>query len=200
MEQQNIKQAFIDSAVRVVARDGMEKATTKAIAAEAKLNEAYIYKCFPSKDELLSEAFQMEDVNFANLLQKTLPIMHMPGLSWKERAYILWKKSWEFILSKPADCIFYIRYYYSASCRAHAYDVHLACYKPLIERAGKAFRPGTNMDMLIHQIFSTMLFFASRVLNGELENSEATTQWAFEQIYSFVVPNVRAEVLEEEDK
>ena len=200
MEQQNIKQAFIDSAVRVVARDGMEKATTKAIAAEAKLNEAYIYKCFPSKDELLSEAFQMEDVNFANLLQKTLPIMHMPGLSWKERAYILWKKSWELVLSKPADCIFYIRYYYSASCRAHAYDVHLACYKPLIERAGKAFRPGTNMDMLIHQIFSTMLFFASRVLNGELENSEATTQWAFEQIYSFVVPNVRAEVLEEEDK
>lgn len=200
MEQQNIKQAFIDSAVRVVARDGMEKATTKAIAAEAKLNEAYIYKCFPSKDELLSEAFQMEDVNFANLLQKTLPIMHMPGLSWKERAYILWKKSWEFVLSKPADCIFYIRYYYSASCRAHAYDVHLACYKPLIERAGKAFRPGTNMDMLIHQIFSTMLFFASRVLNGELENSEATTQWVFEQIYSFVVPNVRAEVLEEEDK
>ncbi len=200
MEQQNIKQAFIDSAVRVVARDGMEKATTKAIAAEAKLNEAYIYKCFPSKDELLSEALHMEDVNFANFLQKTLPIMRMPGFSWKERAYILWKKSWEFILGIPDDCGFYIRYYYSASCRAHAYDVHLACYKPLIERAGKAFRPGTNMDMLIHQIFSTMLFFASRVLNGELENSEATTQWAFEQIYSFVVPNVRAEVLEEEDK
>ena len=56
------------------------------------------------------------------------------------------------------------------------------------------------MDMLIHQIFSTMLFFASRVLSGELENNEETTIWAFEQIYSFVVPNVRAEVLEEEDK
>ena len=56
------------------------------------------------------------------------------------------------------------------------------------------------MDMLIHQIFSTMLFFASRVMNGELENSEETTTWAFEQIYSFVVPNVRAEVLEKEDK
>ena len=31
-------------------------------------------------------------------------------------------------------------------------------------------------------------------------NSEETITWAFEQIYSFVVPNVRAEVLEEEDK
>ena len=63
----------------------------------------------------------------------------------------------------------------------------------------ESFKPGTHMDMLIHQIFSTMLFFASRVMNGELENSEETTQWAFEQIYSFVVPNVRAEVLEKED-
>lgn len=197
MELQNIKQALIDSAVRVVARDGVEKATTKAIAAEAKLNEAYIYKCFPSKDELLSEAFLMEDTRFSTFLGKTLPVMRTPGLLWRERAYILWKRSWEHILGIPDDCGFYIRYYYSASCRAHAYEMHLACYKPLIERVSHVFLPGTNMDMLIHQIFSTMLFFASRVLNGELENSEATTLWAFEQIYSFVVPHVLPEVLEE---
>ena len=195
-----MRQVFIDSAVRVVARDGIEKTTTKAVAAEAELNEAYIYKCFSGKDELLSAALHMEDVRFAELLQKTLPVMHMPGFSWKERAYILWKKSWDLILAVPADCIFYIRYYYSASCRAHAYEMHLACFQPLIEKASKSFKPGTNMDMLIHQIFSTMLFFASRVLSGELENNEETTRWAFEQIYSFVVPNVRAEVLEEKDE
>lgn len=200
MEIQEIRQSFIDSAIRIVARDGMEKTTTKAIAAEAKLNEAYIYKCFSGKDELLSAALHMEDENFANLLQKTLPVMHMQGFSWKERAYILWKKSWDFILKEPADCIFYIRYYYSASCRIHAYETHLACFKPLIEKASKSFKPATNMDMLIHQIFSTMLFFASRVLGGELENSEETTAWAFEQIYSFVVPNVKDEVLEEEGR
>ena len=195
-----MRQSFIDSAIRIVARDGMEKTTTKAIAAEAKLNEAYIYKCFSGKDELLSAALHMEDENFANFLQKTLPVMHMQGFSWKERAYILWKKSWDFILKEPADCIFYIRYYYSASCRIHAYETHLACFKPLIEKASKSFKPATNMDMLIHQIFSTMLFFASRVLGGELENSEETTAWAFEQIYSFVVPNVKDEVLEEEGR
>ena len=70
MEQESMKQAFMECAVRVVARDGMEKATTKAIAAEAKLNEAYIYKCFSNKDELLSAALHMEDVRLANLLQK----------------------------------------------------------------------------------------------------------------------------------
>ena len=198
MEQESMKQAFMECAVRVVARDGMEKATTKAIAAEAKLNEAYIYKCFSNKDELLSAALHMEDVRFANLLQKTLPVMHMPDLPWKERAYILWKRSWDFILQRPEDCAFYPRYYYSASYCAHAYERHLACFKPLIEEVSKSFKPGTNMDMFVHQIFFTMLFYASRFLDGELENSEAATQWAFEQIYSFVVPNVKAEVLGEE--
>ena len=197
LEVQEMRQIFLDSAVRIVARDGMEKTTTKAIAAEAKLNEAYIYKCFSGKDDLLSAALHREDVNFAALLRKTLPVMRLPGLPWKERAYLLWKQSWDFILTDPADCVFYIRYYYSASCRAHAYEAHLACFRPLIEKVGPAFKPGTNMDMLIHQIFSTMLFFASRVLGGELENSEKTTAWAFEQIYRFVAPNVRAEVLEE---
>lgn len=43
MEVQEMRQVFIDSAVRVVARDGLEKTTTKAIASEAKLNEAYIF-------------------------------------------------------------------------------------------------------------------------------------------------------------
>lgn len=200
MDQQSMKQAFMMSAVRVIARDGLVKATTKAIADKAGLNEAYIYRCFADKDDLLSAAFYQEDENFTTLLCETLPVMHMPGLTWKERAFLLWKRSWEFILKNEADCIFYIRYYYSADCRAHAYDTHLKHFHTLIEKVRPAFKPGTNVDMLVHQIFDTMLAFAMRVLNGEMENSEATTQWTFEQIYSFVVPNVRAEVLEKEGK
>lgn len=82
----------------------------------------------------------------------------------------------------------------------HKRMTHLKHFHALIEKVRLAFKPGTNVDMLVHQIFDTMLAFATRVLNGEMENSEATTEWTFEQIYSFVVPNVRAEVLEEEDK
>lgn len=70
-----MKTLFLESAVHVVARDGLEKATTKAIAKAAGLNEAYIYKCFAGKDELLNEALHREDENFAVLLDKTLPVM-----------------------------------------------------------------------------------------------------------------------------
>ena len=92
LEIQEMRQSFIDSAIRIVARDGMEKTTTKAIAAEAKLNEAYIYKCFSGKDELLSAALHMEDENFANLLQNTSCYAYARVLMERTRLYPLEEK------------------------------------------------------------------------------------------------------------
>lgn len=110
-----MKRVFQKSAVHVAARDGLEKVTTKAIAREAGLNEAYIYKCFSGKDELLEATLHMEDAVFACFLHQTLPVMHDTRLSWKERAFVLWKRSWDFILEERDDCIFYIRFYFPPS-------------------------------------------------------------------------------------
>ena len=172
--ERNAKQAFIEGTVRVVARDGLDKTTTKAIATEAGLSEAYIYRCFESKEALLCAAFHMEDVAFAYFLKQNLVGMHIQNAPWKDRAFQLWSASWRFILGRKDDCLFYLRYYYSANCRTYAYEEHLQCF---------------------HQVFDTMLSFAARVLGGEMPDDDATTQWAFEQIYSFVVPNVREELL-----
>ena len=59
----------------------------------------------------------------------------------------------------------------------------------------QTFKPEANVNMVLHQVFDTMLSFAARVLGGEMPDDDAATQWAFEQIYSFVVPNVREELL-----
>lgn len=200
MEIQEMKQTFIKAAIAVVARDGLEKVTTKAIAAQAGLNEAYIYKCFSGKDALLDEALHQEDANFVALLHETLPVMRDCRLSWKDRAFVLWKRSWDFILEERDDCIFYIRFYFSAIGLSPIYRKHLGSYRPLVEKLQPAFKPGINMDMVFHQLFCTMLFFASRVMDGDLEQSEETTRRAFEQIYSFIAPNLRPELLQEEPK
>lgn len=192
---ENAKQTFIESAVRVVARDGLDKTTTKAIAAEAGLNEAYIYRCFEGKEDMLRTAFHIEDLNFVYFLKQNLSIMYNKNNPWKDRAFQLWSVSWRFILENTDDCLFYLRYYYSANCRQYAYEEHLTCFKELIAATKKAFKPETNVDMLIHQVFDTMLSFAARVLSGEMPDDDVTAQWTFEQIYSFVVPNVREELL-----
>lgn len=96
---------------------------------------------------------------------------------------------------KEGHCLFYLRYYYSANCRTYAYEEHLQCFQELFAAVEQTFKPEANVNMLLHQVFDTMLSFAARVLGGEMPDDDATTQWAFEQIYSFVVPNVREELL-----
>lgn len=196
----DMRRVFMESAVHVAARDGLEKTTTKAIAKEAGRNEAYIYKCYSGKDELLKDAFLQEDINFVELLDTALDIMHLPGFTWKERAFLLFRRSWDFILEYADDFIFYIRYYYSAACRDYAYADHEACYRPVIDRVRDAFRENVNVKLLIHQVFITMLVFGTKVIYGELEHSEDTARMVFEQIYNFVVPHVREERLTAEEK
>lgn len=197
---ETMRRTFLESAVRVVAQYGLERTTTKLISNEANLNEAYIYRCFENKEMLLREAFLEEDKRFVQLLQKTLPVMRMENCTWKERAFLLWQTSWAFILEKEADCSFYYRYYYSASCQKYAYEDHLNCYRPLLEKIRGTFLPGTNISLLLHQLFATMLTFAGRVVCGAVANSPELTRWAFEQIYCFIAPNIRPELLSEEGK
>ncbi len=59
----------------------------------------------------------------------------------------------------------------------------------------QTFKPEANVNMVLHQVYDTMLSFAARVLGDEMPDDDVTTQWAFDQIYSFIVPNVREEYL-----
>lgn len=192
-----MKRVFLKSAVRVVARDGLERVTTKAIAREAHLNEAYIYKCFSGKDELLDAALHQEDADYAAMLLDAAPVLFDTSRSWKERAFALWEQSWAFILEERDDCIFYIRFYFAALGMSSVFGKHMESYQSLLEQIRPFFKPDANIDMVIHQVFCTMLFFASRVMDGDLPDSDETTRWAFEQVYSFLAPNIRPEVLGE---
>ena len=79
------------------------------------------------------------------------------------------------------------------------YDENLKYFHSLFDEIRPVFRPDTNVDMLLHQIFDTMLSFAARVLSDEIKDSEDTTKWTFEQVYSFVRPNAREDWVETVD-
>lgn len=200
MEQIEIRQAFIQSAIHVVAQQGLVKATTKAIAAAAGLNEAYIYKCFRGKDELFAAALWKLDEGLSNHLSETFPIMRDESLSWRERCFRLWQSSWAFILQKDDEVLFYLRYYYSSDFRPNARERHLWYYRALRSRIEFVFRPGSDIDMITHQMFETLLSFAAHVMAGDMPNDETTTERTFAQIYSFVAPHFRAELTAEAGK
>lgn len=194
MELQAMRKLLIESAIKVVAHDGLEHTTTKSISTVSHLNEVYIYRCFDGKDDLLKKAYLIEDDNFAKMLYENMHIMKDESLPMKERAFLLWKKSWDFILEYEDDCKFYLRYYYSASHRSVSNSAHMESYRKIFESAEPYFKEGTPTVLLIHQIFDTMLCFAARVMSGEEENDDFLVHWAFEQILAFVVPHVRPEL------
>lgn len=83
-----VREALLNSTVRIVSQYGLERTTTKLIAADAQINEAYIYRCYDSKDSLLQATFHMEDVCLAEHVRKSLPVMRIRGLNWKERCFL----------------------------------------------------------------------------------------------------------------
>jgi AcrR family transcriptional regulator len=52
------RQQFIDAAVKVIARDGVDGATTRRIAEEAKAPLATLHYCFQTKENLLWAVFE----------------------------------------------------------------------------------------------------------------------------------------------
>ena len=61
---EQVRQHLLDAAWRVVGRDGVEAATTRAILDEADMSAGALYSYFPSKDELL-KVLTEEKVNEA---------------------------------------------------------------------------------------------------------------------------------------
>lgn len=112
---ENYRELLIDAVVRVAAREGLDRTTTKLIAAEVPCNEVYIYRNFGSKDALLQAAFSRTDLRFVQTILKNLDVMDAPGQPLEQRCRALWEPVWRFCLAQPDDIRFYLRYYYSRS-------------------------------------------------------------------------------------
>jgi AcrR family transcriptional regulator len=62
------RQQFIDAAIVVIARDGVDGATTRRIAEEAKAPLASLHYCFQTKENLLWAVFeQMTEIVLADI-------------------------------------------------------------------------------------------------------------------------------------
>jgi AcrR family transcriptional regulator len=81
------REKLMRAAVAIVARDGMEAATTAAIAAEAGVAEGTLYRHFDSKDDLLIAAFRRMKaevfVDAAAAIDASLPPPERLKQSWK---------------------------------------------------------------------------------------------------------------------
>ena len=190
MKQDEIRLALKEATVRVVARDGLDKTTTKSIALEAGVNEVYIYRLFAGKEDLLHATFKMLDQELADVILHHLPLMEHTEIRIEDRCRSLFYFVWEFLLDGKEKCFCFMRYYYSPYFQKLSYEEHKKIYSPVLEQFKPAFWAGTDAWLMLNFILDFMLCSATKVYQGQISKTNAAADQVYQVIYSAMEPQL----------
>ncbi len=186
MKQDEFRQRLIDGTIHVIARDGIDKATTKSIGEETSINQAYIYRHFEDKEDMFAKAFEALDGELVTKAMQHVSVMYMQEMDYEMRCWIFFSSVWKFLLSNRDKCLTFIRYYYSPYFAKYSAVNHKSRYIPLVEKIKVAFRDEADVWMLLNYILNVMLDFAVKVFDGAVSNSDKTAEHVFRLIYGSI--------------
>lgn len=184
MKREEIRRSLIEGTIRVVAREGLDKATTKLLATEAGVNEVYIYRFFEGKEDLFASTFSKLDNELISKILNHLPIMEMTELDIVERCRLLFDRIWKYLLSNSDEWLCYTRYYYSPYFKKYSFEKHRRNYDVIVKVFEPAFVEGSDVWMILHSIMHIMLTSAVKVFQDDFSDNEKTAEHVFSLIYS----------------
>ena len=183
MKHDEIRRGLIDGTIHVIAREGLDKASTKQIGLTTSINEAYIYRCFESKEDMFAKTFASLDDELITKILQHIEVMYMAEIEYKTRCKIFFNAIWRFLLGNREKCLTFIQYYYSPYFRKYSAEEHREKFIPVVEKFNDAFRESANVWMLLNHILSTMLDFAVKVFDDAVPDDDDTSEHVFRLIY-----------------
>lgn len=186
MSPQDMREKLIARTISVIANEGLDKTTTKAITTGTGINEAYIYRHFSDKTDLLSKTFDKLDDELVAKVTQHLPVMYMQELEYELRCRVFFEAVWKFMLGSKEKCLAFIRYYYSPYFTKYSVESHRKRYVPIVEKFKDAFKDEADVWMILNHILNVMLDFAVKVYNGEMPDSDNYSEHVFLVIYRSV--------------
>ena len=174
------KQAvLIQAAIRAVAQDGLERTTTRSIGAAAGINDAYIYRCFSDKEDLLSRAYMLVNEDLISLLIRRMKEARKSEIieGYNRFAYVI-RGLWDALLDKPEICIFCDYYYHSASYKKHTAELHHAETMRLLDKMGEEYSLRPQAEFSFYHLMETLFAFATKAVEGYYPKTED----GFEQV------------------
>ena len=183
---EEIRRTLIDGTIHVVAREGLDKATTKQIGLATNINEAYIYRCFEDKEDMLAKAFATLDEELFAVLMQHVSYMYMRELEYEARCRLFFFSVWKFMLGNRDRCLAYIRYYYSPYFIKYSVEEHKTRYVPLMDKFRDAFLEEANVWMILNHVLNVMLDFSAKVHNGQMPENDNYAEHVFRVVYAAV--------------
>lgn len=191
MKHFNTRNRLIERTIEVIAESGLDKTTTKAIVNGTSINEAYIYRFFKNKEDLLSYVFEELDEELVTKMMQHVEVMYMQELEYELRCRIFFEAVWKFILGNKEKCWAFIRYYYSPYFNKYSAVGHKKRYVPLVKKFSEAFVEEANVWMLLNHILNVMLYFAVKVFSGAVDNNDDTAEHVFRLVYYSIRPYLK---------
>ncbi len=186
MSPQDMREKLIARTITVIATEGLDKTTTKAITTGTGINEAYIYRHFSDKKDLLSKAFDKLDEELVAKVMQHLPVMYMQELEYELRCRVFFEAVWKFLLGNKEKCLAFVQYYYSLYFTKYSAESHKRRYIPIVEKFKDAFKDEADVWMILNHILNVMLDFAVKVHNGQMPSEDNYSEHVFLVIYRSV--------------
>lgn len=183
MKHYDVQNRLIDRTITVIAENGLDKTTTKAIVKGTDINEAYIYRYFKDKEDLLSHVFDVLDDELVTKGMQHVEVMYMQELEYELRCRVFFTAIWKFLLGNKEKCLAFIRYYYSPYFQKYSYETHKQRYAPLVMKFQDAFKDGADTWMILNHVLNVILDFAVKVHNGQMPNEDIYAEHVFRVIY-----------------
>lgn len=186
-----MRQKLIDSTIHVVANEGIHKTTTKAISTHSGINEAYIYRFFADKDDLLKNAFAHLDDEMTAAILRFVPVMGMTDMKIEDRCWAFFSKYWAFLLGNLEKCSFFIKYYYSQHYDSYPRDERARAYQKVVDCFTPAFKEGTDVWAMLNHILDVVFCNLVKVLRSELPSDDSTAEMVYSFVYRSVEPYLK---------
>lgn len=186
MKQDELRRKLIDGTIHVIAREGLDKASTKQIGLATSINEAYIYRCFKDKEDMFAKAFDKMDEELLSKTMQHIEIMYLQSMEYEMRCRFYFSDIWKLLLEDRDECIAYVRYYYSPYFTRYSAESHKHRFMPLVDKFKDAFKDEADVWMILNHILNVMLDFAVKVHNNEMPDSESYSEHVFRVIYRSV--------------
>lgn len=187
-----IRDLFIENTIRIIAEVGFENATTKALTHYGgdlpglKMNEAYIYRVFGSKDKLYEASFAKLDNELYLAFMKALEIVSGINCGYRERLNRLFLMCWDFILCNEVRMRCYARFYYSSYFKGSVSEAHNKLLMGVVNQISPIFVSEADVLSILRSVFTALIDFGIRVYNGELENNDDTREHVFNVLYNMM--------------
>lgn len=186
MKQDEIRQRLIDGTIQVVAREGLDKASTKQIGITTSTNEAYIYRCFADKEDMFAKTFEALDEELLAKTMKHVEVMYLSEMEFELRSRSYFFAVWDFLLSNRDKCLAYVRFFYSPYFTKHSATDHKKRFLPLVAKFKGAFKDEADVWMILNHILNVMLSFAVMEHNNQMPKGDDYTEHVFRVIYASV--------------